>query len=227
MKLQVIKTHKGYLVVSNYNTEISEGSWFIDEFGLRKARWYTKDKTQRLVIATDTTFKLEGIPQFELENNIELNFNYQDVDELDNKPDLQKWVDNNELEALIDESKGGIIGYIHREHIDEITGLLNKVSQQKGCYTEEDLKIMKSEFFNQFCLRTLSGTEITGDVWNWIQSHLQSLKQSKKLVAIDVEEEIYYLSYGEDTHLPRIRTKVTKSEQYPDGILTTKKYYYE
>ena len=52
-------------------------------------------------------------------------FNYQEVDFEDNLPDLLKWAADGQLEALVDESKGGIIGYIHREHIDRITGLLN------------------------------------------------------------------------------------------------------
>jgi len=54
-------------------------------------------------------------------------FYYQDIDEEDNKPDLQNWVNNDELFALVDENKGGIIGYINKEHITEIVDLLNKI----------------------------------------------------------------------------------------------------
>ena len=59
-------------------------------------------------------------------NNEELQFDSQDIDEQDNLPDLQNWVDNNEMDALIDESYGGIIGYINKAHINRITSLLNK-----------------------------------------------------------------------------------------------------
>lgn len=53
-------------------------------------------------------------------------FDWMFLDEETNIPDLKRWVDENVLAGLIDEEKGGIIGYIHHEHIDEITKLLNK-----------------------------------------------------------------------------------------------------
>ena len=40
--------------------------------------------------------------------------------------DAQKWLDEENLVALVDEKKGGIIGYINRTHIDEILPILNK-----------------------------------------------------------------------------------------------------
>ena len=64
-------------------------------------------------------------PQIKEDN--QLNFSYQDLDEEVNIPDLQKWVDAKVLYALIDEESGGIIGYIHYQHIDRITGILNSM----------------------------------------------------------------------------------------------------
>src|SRR6185369_14412373 len=75
-------------------------------------------------------------------------FNYQDLDSEINKPDLQKWVDADELHALVDESKGGIIGYIHHSHVDEITGLLNDATtpspsiHEEGKFTKGKWEIM-------------------------------------------------------------------------------------
>lgn len=52
-------------------------------------------------------------------------FNYQRIDPEDNLPDLEKWVKEDKMEALIDEEMGGIIGYINQDHIDRITAILN------------------------------------------------------------------------------------------------------
>ncbi len=52
-------------------------------------------------------------------------FNYQRIDPEDNLPDLEKWVKEDKMVALIDEEMGGIIGYIHQDHIDRITAILN------------------------------------------------------------------------------------------------------
>lgn len=52
-------------------------------------------------------------------------FNYQRIDPEDNLPDLEKWVKEDKMVALIDEEMGGIIGYINQDHIDRITAILN------------------------------------------------------------------------------------------------------
>ena len=52
-------------------------------------------------------------------------FSFQELDEETNIPDLQKWVDERKLVAIIDEEKGGIIGYINHEHEDMFYGVLN------------------------------------------------------------------------------------------------------
>lgn len=83
------------------------------------------EEIERIYLAENN---IQPIPDSKegLHTQDEPRFNYQEVDELDNLPDLQKWVDGNKLNALVDEEKGGIIGYIHHEHIDEIVGLLNE-----------------------------------------------------------------------------------------------------
>lgn len=52
------------------------------------------------------------------------NYSYQDLDEV-NKIDLQNWVDTDQMEGLICEESGGIVGYINSAHVDKITAKLN------------------------------------------------------------------------------------------------------
>lgn len=59
-------------------------------------------------------------------------FDYMDLDEETNIPDLQNWVDNRELVGLIDETKGGIIGYINKAHIEDIIVLLNNLRNESN-----------------------------------------------------------------------------------------------
>lgn len=57
----------------------------------------------------------------------ETRFSFQDLDEEVNIPDLQKWIDERVLVGLIDEEKGGIVGYFNIEHEEEFFKLLNKI----------------------------------------------------------------------------------------------------
>lgn len=57
----------------------------------------------------------------------ELRFSFQELDDDVNKPDLFKWLIKDKLIALVDEEKGGIIGYFHRDHEEEFFKLLNKL----------------------------------------------------------------------------------------------------
>jgi hypothetical protein len=53
-------------------------------------------------------------------------FSIHDLFGEENRSDLQKWVDQDELVGLVDESCGGIIGYINRHHAERIVEALNK-----------------------------------------------------------------------------------------------------
>lgn len=50
--------------------------------------------------------------------------------EIQNAIDMQDWADNQEVQCLVDEEKGGIIGYIHQMHTKETIEKLNKGSDQ-------------------------------------------------------------------------------------------------
>lgn len=52
-------------------------------------------------------------------------FQNHSVPDDENKKDMLKWAIDDELLPLVDDSAGGIIGYIHHTHIDRIVGLLN------------------------------------------------------------------------------------------------------
>lgn len=254
MKLQVIKTDKGYVAVDedadihydewcleiheNYECDLIKAldvnpkyAWFVrrlnmgytnkskEEFGEFFRR--KKDGSCKKIIATDTTFKLEGIPQFDLPDvlngesvNLFLGYDEKSVQALVEKD-------------LIDEREQRIA--YHWFWI----GL--KAAQEKGCYTEEDLRKAINEVFNIVFKNNLlikeDSKRITYDV-------IDSLKQPKQLVSIEVEETFKRPSEidisnemktsGNINNLSLIQTpKVIKSEDHPDGLLTVKQYYYE
>lgn len=57
--------------------------------------------------------------------NEEFRFDWMILNEETNIPHLLSWVYERKLVGLIDEEKGGIIGYINHAHIEEIVGILN------------------------------------------------------------------------------------------------------
>lgn len=50
----------------------------------------------------------------------------------ENYKDLQTWIKNEKVIGLVDEKMGGIIGYIHKVHSDEIIKNLNKVDEKEN-----------------------------------------------------------------------------------------------
>jgi hypothetical protein len=48
-----------------------------------------------------------------------------DIFDREMKLDLRRWVDSEVLIGLVSDPQGGIIGYIHQDHIDRVTALLN------------------------------------------------------------------------------------------------------
>ena len=60
-----------------------------------------------------------------------------------------KWLDDDQLEGLIDEEAGGIIGYINHYHVDKLLRLLNKTngcinSQGSDKYVEKFIRAIKT-----------------------------------------------------------------------------------
>ena len=51
-------------------------------------------------------------------------FYHQDLEDM-NMKDAKEWLDKDELVGIVSEIHGGIIGYIHRGHADDITTILN------------------------------------------------------------------------------------------------------
>lgn len=51
-------------------------------------------------------------------------FYYQELDEM-NVDDAREWLDEGEMVGIVSELHGGIIGYIHREHSDDMVTILN------------------------------------------------------------------------------------------------------
>lgn len=62
-------------------------------------------------------------------------FYSQDLEPI-NVEDLQKWVDSNELDGLVDEEQGGIIGYINKAHADRIAAQLNQRNELLKALTD-------------------------------------------------------------------------------------------
>lgn len=51
-------------------------------------------------------------------------FYSQDLENM-NKKDAQDWIQNDEMKAIVSELHGGIIGYVHQAHANDITTILN------------------------------------------------------------------------------------------------------
>ena len=58
-------------------------------------------------------------------NGREPRFQFQNLDEETNIPDLQEWVDNRKMVAITDGEAGGIIGYVNAAHEDIMYAILN------------------------------------------------------------------------------------------------------
>lgn len=51
-------------------------------------------------------------------------FFHQDL-EVENVHDAKEWLNKNELVAIVSEKHGGIIGYVHQAHADDVVTVLN------------------------------------------------------------------------------------------------------
>ncbi len=231
MKLQVIQTEKGYMVVSE--EEIKERDWFYNPIDCNKYGYsdkihickstpldgFTKESIHiitgdfrfarencKKIVATDQSFKLDGIPQFELENP---------DDELYNQiPNIGK---GDGIEQLFF-GDGYISGY--------------KAATKQ--YTEEDLR---TAIFKAIDIWMNNMTEDSAEINEKdFQSIIQSLNQPKKLVAIDVETEqiIFKEKYNSCEYnnervgcIADICNCYTLIPKVINGFLTVKQYYYE
>lgn len=60
------------------------------------------------------------------------NYNYQDLDNEINIPDLKKSIEKGDMYGIVSETDGGIIAYaIGNEHADEIVAKLNEYDRIK------------------------------------------------------------------------------------------------
>lgn len=178
MKLQIVKTDNGYAAVK--------------EDGIT-------------IIATDTSFKLEGIPQFELEK--------------------EGW--KSEIKKVFPKLYNSNLDKVFIRHTED--GFMEgyKAAQEKGCYSIEDMNWVA----NMASGMALSGKSLS-DINNQLTIKIQSLNQPKKLVAIEVEP--YFTDEAErleglmrDGEGIKPEPLIVKSEEYPDGLLTVQKYYHE
>lgn len=189
MKLKIVKTDKGYVAVSD--EKLKEDNW---SYGVSNK-----------IIATDTSFKLEGIAQFKLEDTIEFP---QDI-----------------IQQLSYEGKS----------ITEINGFKNgyKAAQEKGCYSIEDMrKAYEAGRDRGFWEEDYKdGSKILEQNAPKFEVFIESLNQPKKLIAIEVDmtmkkvgsQIVGGLKLGDYEEVMNI----TESEKYSDGLLTIQKYYYE
>jgi len=210
MKLQVIKTDKGCVAVSSEPIRCDEASGLIGDIwyvfkGVIYKRDYSHPKDCLKIIATDSTFKLEGIPQFELENKL--------------PSEEFTWAEFRDFYLKVSTLAKGERGLhsLGEFRIGYNEGY--KAAQSKGCFTEEDMR----KAFDRGEWDGSGKSEATRNAifYNFIDS----LKQPKKLVAIDVETLII-AGKGKGEKSTNI-LNITKSEHYPDGLLVVKQYYYE
>ena len=238
MKYQVVKTDEGYVAVSNDEIKIGD-------FALHNSKEYREKYPKSTsifvkctqsnhfsiqehwdkIVATDTSFKLEGVPQFELET--------------------LSWKDVLGIKAVEDSILAGKLNTEFNSPIYVIgytSGFKSgyKAAQEKGCYTEADIKkaieygtLLAEYHFNDNIYMTDEQENIA---LTSKDTFIKSLKQPKEPVAIEVQECIIRhnqcvnkcASYPSECFCEMTKhVEITKSEQYPDGLLTVKKYYYE
>jgi len=225
MKYQIVNCDKGYVAISD--EKITEG-FFLHPKGVIfpvteiYIRGPISTGLMKKIIATDTTFKLEGIAQFELPAILD---GGESTDLIELAETKYPYID----------TSIGDINKVHNIKVDSkriafIQGY--KAAQEKGCYTEEDMEKAflageKWEDRNQ----SIDRGEITSfpDALN-VHDFIDSLKQPKKLVAIEINdmEASQWISNEKEHGRVNINLPiVTKSEQHPDGLLTIKQYFYE
>lgn len=111
--------------------------------------------------------------------------------------------------------------------LDFIAGY--KAAQSKGCFTEED--IIKAIRFGKDLWKDAENQVKNGVKKQlFVKDFIDSLKQPKKLVAIEINdmEASQWISNEKEHGRVNINLPiVTKSEQHPDGLLTIKQYFYE
>lgn len=203
MKLQVIKPRFGYMAVS-------------EEPIFPGRHWWIHPETEHLgfaeeplkapylkIIATDTSFKMEGIAQFKLEKEVDI------------------------LKRLANDSWEGCHGCDESDKNFWINGFIHgyKTAKSKGCFTEEDMKS-----FSKFVTSNLMKHSDKNGGYLGIDKVFNMWNQPKKLVTIEIDDmEASQWISNEKGH-GRVNIKlpiITKSEQYPDGLLTIKQYFYE
>lgn len=237
MKLQIVKTDKGYVAISDEQpsqkdtrTE-DEGKWALSLFdswvgqlsmeyrGLWRIEWKVNDsvgnllsnphqpENYRMIVATDTSFKLEGIPQFELEKD-DKDYQLMRAATLTLKNyDLK---DEFNVSAAGGFCSGYDAGY--------------KAAQEKGCYSIEDMR-------KAFDRGEWDGSGKSEAVRNSVfDDFIESLNQPKKLVAIEILTRKTHPradEYTKDGDIIDVPFTQDKSPEYPDGLVIIKQYYYE
>lgn len=240
MKLNIIKTNRGYVTISDeqpsqkHTRTEDEGKWVVSLFnswvgqlsmeyrGLWRIEWEVSptignllsdphpSDNYRMIVATDTTFKLSGIPQFELENLI------------DDEPLAEADFKHLGYKTGKQDFKVGFVrGY--------------RSAQEKGCYTIEDMRqAYDSGKQRQFWEEDYKeGSKILEQNALNFDNFIESLNQPKKLVAIEVEtERRNVLDLDERglmgyTTITDFKKKYPDIKKHPDGLLTIKEYFYD
>lgn len=235
MKLQVVKIDKRYVAISDEHLKIGDTILYGNPEGKEDWNWgfniinseerllhYSKMKEMfdtivpisskakplsNKIIATDTSFKLEGIPQFELEK--------EDFIEL---AEAQYPYVNTSIEE---------VNKVHNTKVDSkrIAFIQDyRAAQKRGCYSIED--IQKAIGFGKDLYEDIKRNIRDGEERKLFTSDfIKSLNQPKKLVAIEVATINSLHSFP--TEAGKNEPLIIINNLYPNGVLTIKQYYYE
>lgn len=168
MKLDVIKIDKGYVAVSNGKIEVDDHYLSNNEIYVLCTN--LNGKNSKKIIATDTTFKLEGVPQFELE---ETHIDYISWNEANKIFEKEEWR-NPDLSNKEDELA---VSAIHLGY---------KTALQNYQYTEENLRKAFEAGNNYGHNESLN---YSAHHFPDEDEYIQSLKQPKELIGIEVETD--------------------------------------
>jgi hypothetical protein len=115
-----------------------------------------------------------------------MRYTSQDLDS-NNLSDLKKWIDSDVLHGLIDEKKGGIIGYFHHVNIEEVKATLERGKKKRRVY------ILPKGLYN----RDKNYSEISDEDFKLLaklEGYIISLKKFQKISnkgLVDHKKEVF------------------------------------
>lgn len=228
MKLQLHKTKKGYIAYNEHKIQPSD--WMISftddesygEIWKHDGSGYISPD-DRKIIATDTSFTIKGVPQFQLPT----------TRKEEKSPTLESIIESH-FNSYIEKVRISSASIDKQRDRDRYLGFIEGYKIALNTYSEDDLKSAIAFGGTKVAMKESLNSNEVGRFIECLKSVKSSKKVSKKLVAIDVEVDDEWLKeftpfggpYDYDSSYIS-PYKIVKSKQYPNGLLQVDEYLYE